>query len=61
MARRKSQACRGSEGRPVAQQRNRRAARFFDTLELQAKTLTGKPVSRDVLKDAIPQRFLVEE
>lgn len=34
---------------------------LLDTLELQAKTLTGKPVSRDVLKDAIPQRFLVEE
>jgi 3-dehydroquinate dehydratase / shikimate dehydrogenase len=34
---------------------------LIDTLELQAKTLTGKAVSRDVLKASIPQRFLIEE
>ena len=34
---------------------------LVDMLELQAKTLTGKPVSRDVLKSAIPERFLEEQ
>ena len=33
----------------------------LDLLELQAKTLTGKPVPREVLKSAIPARFLEEE
>jgi 3-dehydroquinate dehydratase / shikimate dehydrogenase len=33
---------------------------LVDMLELQAKTLTGKPVARDVLKAAIPERFLEE-
>jgi hypothetical protein len=33
---------------------------LLDILELQAKTLTGKPVPRDVLKAAIPERFLEE-
>src|ERR1019366_849399 len=34
---------------------------LLDLLELQARTLTGKPVSRDVLRAAIPERFLEEE
>ncbi len=34
---------------------------ILDLLELQAKTLTGKPVPREVLKAAIPLRFLEEE
>jgi shikimate 5-dehydrogenase len=33
----------------------------LDLLELQARTLTGKPVPRDVLRNAIPQRFLEDE
>jgi len=34
---------------------------LLDMLEAQAKTLTGKPVSRDVLRNAIPLRFIEEE
>jgi hypothetical protein len=30
---------------------------LLDILEMQARTLTGKPVARDVLKNAIPARF----
>lgn len=33
---------------------------LLDMLEAQARTLTGKPVSRDVLRGAIPERFLEE-
>jgi 3-dehydroquinate dehydratase / shikimate dehydrogenase len=33
----------------------------LDLLEMQAKTLTGKLVPREVLRDAIPTRFLDEE
>ena len=33
---------------------------LLDLLETQAKTLTGKPVPRDVLREAIPERFLEE-
>jgi shikimate 5-dehydrogenase len=34
---------------------------LLDLLELQAKTLTGKAVPRDVIRPAIPERFLAEE
>ena len=34
---------------------------LLDLLELQVKTLTGKPVPREVLRAAIPERFLEEE
>jgi 3-dehydroquinate dehydratase/shikimate dehydrogenase len=34
---------------------------MLDLLEMQAKTLTGKPVPREVLKSAIPVRFLEDE
>ena len=34
---------------------------MLDLLELQAKTLTGKAVPREVLRSAIPARFLEEE
>ena len=34
---------------------------LLDLLELQAKSLTGKAVSRDVLRAAIPERFLEQE
>jgi 3-dehydroquinate dehydratase / shikimate dehydrogenase len=34
---------------------------LLDLLELQAKTLTGKAVSRDVLRSAIPERFVEHE
>ena len=34
---------------------------MLDLLELQAKTLTGKPIPREVLRAAIPPRFLEEE
>jgi shikimate 5-dehydrogenase len=34
---------------------------LLDLLELQVKTLTGKAVPREVLRGAIPERFLEEE
>jgi hypothetical protein len=34
---------------------------LLDLLEMQAKTLTGKQVPREVLRAAIPRRFLDEE
>jgi shikimate 5-dehydrogenase len=34
---------------------------MLDLLEMQAKTLTGKAVPREVLRSAIPARFLEEE
>src|SRR5262249_43456906 len=34
---------------------------LVDLLELQARTLTGKPVPREVGRAAIPERFLEEE